>query len=92
MAVVTVVESRPGTSPTGPTHHRSGSRPRSAHRGLRRRVRGFRPGERPEKLWRLERRPVVLGQQRWAAWLTKQELGDRLPEQFHDVVASTGFR
>jgi hypothetical protein len=29
-----------------------------------------------------------IGQQRWAAWRAKQQLGDRLPERFHDVVAS----
>jgi nucleotidyltransferase AbiEii toxin of type IV toxin-antitoxin system len=29
-----------------------------------------------------------IGQQRWAAWRAKQQLSDRLPEQFRDVVAS----
>jgi hypothetical protein len=38
-------------------------------------------------------RPVVLGQQRWAAWLTKQQLGDRLPEHFPRLGGfSRGFR
>lgn len=33
-----------------------------------------------------------IGQQRWTAWRAKQQLSDRLPEQFHDVVTSaTGF-
>jgi hypothetical protein len=46
---------------------------------------------------RLELRPLAevlagygdIGQQRWAAWRAKQQLGDRLPEQFHEVVVST---
>ena len=29
-----------------------------------------------------------IGQQRWSAWLAKQQLGDRLPERFHDLVAA----
>ncbi|HUK68769.1 MAG TPA: nucleotidyl transferase AbiEii/AbiGii toxin family protein [Streptosporangiaceae bacterium] len=29
-----------------------------------------------------------IGQQRWTAWRAKQHLGDRLPEQFRDVVTS----
>jgi hypothetical protein len=45
---------------------------------------------------RMELRPLAevlggygdIGQQRWAAWRVKQQLGDRLPEQFHDVVTS----
>src|SRR6266568_3847238 len=45
---------------------------------------------------RMELRPLAevlrrygdIGQQRWAARRAKQQLGDRLPEQFHDVVAS----
>jgi Nucleotidyl transferase AbiEii toxin, Type IV TA system len=44
----------------------------------------------------LELRPLAevlpeygdIGQQRWAAWRAKQQLSDRLPEQFHDVVTS----
>jgi hypothetical protein len=49
---------------------------------------------------RVELRPLAevllgygdIGQQRWAAWRAKQQLSDRLPEQFHDVVTSTtGF-
>lgn len=45
---------------------------------------------------RVDLRPLVevlsgygdIGQQHWAAWRSKQQLGDRLPEQFHDVVTS----
>jgi hypothetical protein len=29
-----------------------------------------------------------IGQQQRAAWRAKQQLGDRFPGQFHDVVAS----
>jgi hypothetical protein len=29
-----------------------------------------------------------VGQQRWAAWRRKQQLEDRLPERFDDVVAA----
>ena len=33
-----------------------------------------------------------IGQQRWSAWLAKQQLGDRLPERFHDLVSvAIGF-
>jgi len=49
---------------------------------------------------RVELRPLAevlagygdIGQQRWTAWRAKQQLGDRLPDEFHDVVASAvGF-